>query len=172
MNLYGFAAGDPVNFSDPFGLCPPGNMCCLASGVFDMAIAKAKEVGQALVDLTPLGDAQKSAAAFSAGRVGAGVGYGVMAALGSVPGGEEALIGSKAVVRAGLGKLGLAEDVAKGVRGLLSSGKGEEWGVQAAEGGGAMVSRFVKGGWQELSDLHLHSRSKRQGHGHATTRIR
>jgi RHS repeat-associated protein len=23
MNLYGFAAGDPVNLSDPFGLCPP-----------------------------------------------------------------------------------------------------------------------------------------------------
>jgi RHS repeat-associated protein len=23
MNLYGFANGDPVNFSDPFGLCPP-----------------------------------------------------------------------------------------------------------------------------------------------------
>jgi hypothetical protein len=22
LNLYGFAAGDPVNFSDPFGLCP------------------------------------------------------------------------------------------------------------------------------------------------------
>lgn len=22
MNLYGFAAGDPVNYSDPFGLCP------------------------------------------------------------------------------------------------------------------------------------------------------
>ena len=22
MNLYGFAAGDPVNFADPFGLCP------------------------------------------------------------------------------------------------------------------------------------------------------
>jgi hypothetical protein len=25
MNLYGFAGGDPVNFSDPFGLCPPNN---------------------------------------------------------------------------------------------------------------------------------------------------
>jgi RHS repeat-associated protein len=25
LNLYGFAAGDPVNFSDPFGLCPPDN---------------------------------------------------------------------------------------------------------------------------------------------------
>jgi hypothetical protein len=23
MNLYGFASGDPVNFSDPMGLCPP-----------------------------------------------------------------------------------------------------------------------------------------------------
>ncbi len=23
LNLYGFASGDPVNFSDPFGLCPP-----------------------------------------------------------------------------------------------------------------------------------------------------
>ena len=30
MNLYGFAGGDPVNFSDPFGLCPipkPGENC-------------------------------------------------------------------------------------------------------------------------------------------------
>ena len=26
MNLYGFAGGDPVNFSDPFGLCPPRTM--------------------------------------------------------------------------------------------------------------------------------------------------
>ena len=25
LNLYGFASGDPVNFSDPFGLCPPEN---------------------------------------------------------------------------------------------------------------------------------------------------
>jgi hypothetical protein len=24
MNLYGFAGGDPVNFSDPLGLCPEG----------------------------------------------------------------------------------------------------------------------------------------------------
>lgn len=25
LNLYGFANGDPVNFTDPFGLCPPTN---------------------------------------------------------------------------------------------------------------------------------------------------
>jgi RHS repeat-associated protein len=30
LNLYGFAAGDPVNFSDPFGLCPPAWACDLA----------------------------------------------------------------------------------------------------------------------------------------------
>ena len=26
LNAYGFANGDPVNFSDPFGLCPPKTM--------------------------------------------------------------------------------------------------------------------------------------------------
>ena len=25
FNLHGFANGDPINFSDPFGLCPPEN---------------------------------------------------------------------------------------------------------------------------------------------------
>jgi len=34
LNLYGFAAGDPVNFSDPFGLCPP---CAAAYEVFEVA---------------------------------------------------------------------------------------------------------------------------------------
>lgn len=29
MNLYGFAGGDPVNFSDPMGLCPA---CAFAEG--------------------------------------------------------------------------------------------------------------------------------------------
>jgi hypothetical protein len=36
MNLYGFANGDPVNFSDPFGLCPPeitGRPCGLGEGL-------------------------------------------------------------------------------------------------------------------------------------------
>jgi murein DD-endopeptidase MepM/ murein hydrolase activator NlpD len=27
LNLYGFANGDPINFSDPFGLCPVGEKC-------------------------------------------------------------------------------------------------------------------------------------------------
>ncbi len=28
LNLYGFAGGDPINFSDPFGLCPENNPEC------------------------------------------------------------------------------------------------------------------------------------------------
>ena len=32
MNLYGFAGGDPVNFSDPFGLCPPWPSCLARIG--------------------------------------------------------------------------------------------------------------------------------------------
>jgi RHS repeat-associated protein len=34
MNLYGFAGGDPVNFSDPFGLCPS----CLALGLAEFGL--------------------------------------------------------------------------------------------------------------------------------------
>jgi RHS repeat-associated protein len=34
MNLYGFASGDPVNFSDPFGLCPdPKKPACTRPGL-------------------------------------------------------------------------------------------------------------------------------------------
>ncbi len=33
MNLYGFAGGDPVNFDDPFGLCPdPKDPACTKEG--------------------------------------------------------------------------------------------------------------------------------------------
>jgi uncharacterized protein RhaS with RHS repeats len=29
LNLYGFGGGDPVNFSDPFGLCEPWPVCAI-----------------------------------------------------------------------------------------------------------------------------------------------
>jgi RHS repeat-associated protein len=35
LNSYGFAAGDPVSYSDPYGLCP----ICIAYGVFELASA-------------------------------------------------------------------------------------------------------------------------------------
>ena len=32
LNLYGYANGDPVNFSDPFGLCPVPHLCAALVG--------------------------------------------------------------------------------------------------------------------------------------------
>jgi RHS repeat-associated protein len=71
VNLYGFADGDPVNFSDPFGLCP---VCALYA---------AFEIGSTLYDVYDLG---KTTFGFFRGRVSrielgvtaAGVGAGVL----------------------------------------------------------------------------------------------
>lgn len=43
VNVYGFAVGDPVNFSDPYGLCPPqftGKPCSGWVSVFAPRIAR------------------------------------------------------------------------------------------------------------------------------------
>jgi hypothetical protein len=44
MNLYGFAGGDPVNFSDPFGLCPP----CDGRDAADLALGSTPVVSTLL----------------------------------------------------------------------------------------------------------------------------
>jgi RHS repeat-associated protein len=70
LNSYGFAAGDPVNFSDPFGLCP----ICVAWAAF--------EVGSTIYDVYDLaktgvrylrGRASGVELAVTAAGVGAGV---------------------------------------------------------------------------------------------------
>ena len=56
LNSYGFAAGDPVNYSDPFGLCPPertGMPCdepLEKIGMADMRSVGAVLVGAAVVE--------------------------------------------------------------------------------------------------------------------------
>jgi RHS repeat-associated protein len=47
MNLYGFAAGDPVNFSDPMGLCPDKKdpKCSAPGGVTILALSGAAAIG-------------------------------------------------------------------------------------------------------------------------------
>jgi RHS repeat-associated protein len=59
LNVYGFAGGDPVNFSDPLGLmaCPP--LCDAISysvdlfqGMFDRAVVSGSAAGQAIGDAT------------------------------------------------------------------------------------------------------------------------
>jgi uncharacterized protein RhaS with RHS repeats len=41
MNLWGFANGDPVNYSDPFGLCPVPQACLFAAAVGGAALGAA-----------------------------------------------------------------------------------------------------------------------------------
>ena len=44
LNLYGFAGEDPVNFSDPFGLCGDGKPCpSIARQVLDRGVAMAEK---------------------------------------------------------------------------------------------------------------------------------
>ena len=52
MNLYGFAGGDPVNFSDPFGLCPK----CKALKIISKGVARGGAAAAADGPL-PIGDA-------------------------------------------------------------------------------------------------------------------
>jgi RHS repeat-associated protein len=47
MNAFGFAGGDPVNYGDPFGLCPPDPICQLAIGI-SSAIASHPKVEKVL----------------------------------------------------------------------------------------------------------------------------
>ncbi|MFN2637435.1 MAG: RHS repeat-associated core domain-containing protein, partial [Gemmatimonadaceae bacterium] len=57
LNLYGFAAGDPVNFSDPFGLCPVCLVVLVEGGeaAWDVysAYRGAKVFSNLLAQLTP-----------------------------------------------------------------------------------------------------------------------
>jgi len=76
LNLYGFADGDPVNFSDPFGLCP---VC---------VIYAAYEVGSTLFDLYDLAKTGVSYARGQASKTELGVtAAGTLAGLFSVGGG-------------------------------------------------------------------------------------
>jgi hypothetical protein len=47
LNLYGYAGGDPINYSDPFGLCPDEKnpACKVSGGVFTMAVSGAAGFG-------------------------------------------------------------------------------------------------------------------------------
>jgi hypothetical protein len=140
MNLYGFAAGDPVNYADPFGLCPNplaqglGSLMCAIQdliggitkgpGILAHEIATSPHrdfvVNMALVPLTFAGGGEERAAV-------------------------AIISGTRAGVREGLAGLKLGEKVLAGVRGVLSSGRTDQVMVQATSDGGATVLRWVKG---------------------------
>jgi RHS repeat-associated protein len=109
LNLYGFGSGDPVNFGDPFGLCP----WCIAYAIF--------EIGSTLYDLGDLAvtginylggrasgrDVAVTAGGAAFGLVGFGGGYGRGARelLGAL---DELSSAARAIDRGGLTKAGRA----------------------------------------------------------------
>lgn len=105
MNLYGFASGDPVNFRDPFGLCPiekDGIPCALTWGA-----------------------AGTAGGAIGGGVVGGVTGTFVIPGLGTaVGGGGGAELG--ALVGGFLGStLGAARDAVSGLQVLLNTRSGD-----------------------------------------------
>jgi len=70
MNLYGFAAGDPVNFSDPFGLLPIVPAACAAAPAACAAAGAAIVRGASLVARTPAAQRTFQAASARAHQLG------------------------------------------------------------------------------------------------------
>jgi hypothetical protein len=48
LNAYGFAGGDPVNYTDPFGLCPIPPRSCLGRAGVSLAVGLIPVVGDAV----------------------------------------------------------------------------------------------------------------------------
>lgn len=141
LNAYGFASGDPVNYSDPFGLCPNplatglGSLQCAIEDVIGAIKAGPGMLAEAILKPSDKRDLVVGLAMAPFGVAGVGEGGGAAATV----------MGTKAVVRGGIAGLGLAEKVVSGVRGVLSSGRADQVMVQATSDGGATVLRWVKG---------------------------
>ena len=139
LNVYGFAGGDPVNHSDPFGLCARANG--VAQGLASLQCAL-EEIWGAIKD-SPRQLARFGKTAVS-NPVASTVVFGALGE--AAPAARVSISGSKAAIRAGLGALEIADEVTSGVSRVLTSGSGQAWGVRVLEGGGAAVNRWVKGG--------------------------
>lgn len=89
LNLYGFANGDPINFSDPFGLCPyflTGKPCGTGAAIgigFIPVVGDAIEIVGAAFGQDLLTGESLSGVAVGATIVGALVGSGKLARMGA-----------------------------------------------------------------------------------------
>lgn len=93
MNLYGFAGGDRINFSDPMGLCPWTE--CLTQGLANWGAQKGGAVGNAALNVgaglaaameaTGINAAAEAGDALGRGKFGSG-GIGLAMAIVPLPG--------------------------------------------------------------------------------------
>lgn len=146
MNAYGFANGDPVNFADPFGLCPMCVVIGLAAleGAIEGAVLGAAEP-MVLNEINGKpafeGVAETAAIGAAVGAVTAGVGSAVrmvkaVSAANKATGFAEATVASEAEANAA------AETFAgKGSRPMVDRGSGNKVGMRNDATGNS--GRFV-----------------------------
>jgi uncharacterized protein RhaS with RHS repeats len=122
MNLYGFANGDPVNFSDPFGLmsCPPH-----CDEVFQLLGQWAPQMKQAL-GLFAAGSVAGGAGLAAVGGAGgtALTTLGLTARAGGAATAVASGLASKADARQALSGLGLSAEQLKAAGSAISRGTG------------------------------------------------
>ncbi len=104
LNLYGFANGDPVNFSDPFGLCPWHDIECWedkmwaasqGTGFVGRVLAP---LGSTALELTGLASVDRAAKDAAGGSTAGAVALTAEFVFAAVPGGRQGItIGRKAV---------------------------------------------------------------------------
>ena len=148
LNLYGYANGDPINFSDPFGLCPcvPA-LVGLGFGLATDGISQAasgqpfswRQFGAAGVS----GAVAGQFAILRAGRAVQVVGQGTIAAAGSAAGGADRGTVLEAAAVGGVGEVG--GQVLEGfARTPAFSSYLNAWGDHQVSGGASLreIDRF------------------------------
>jgi hypothetical protein len=157
MSLYGYAGGDPVNHSDPFGLCwyGPCPTADLVLGMWDRAVSKVSSIGARVRSVIPQYDdaeAKCSEGILSVtGNVGldiatAGEGAGVAKAGGKAVWSGVKATGS-AIVR-DVGGLAARDAGAQAAARTAASAASRQSTIATAEAqraAGALASRTVEG---------------------------
>jgi hypothetical protein len=100
LNLYGFAGGDPINFSDPFGLCTPWPECASEywedaavsghqrGGVLGNLKAAGATLMATLIDFAGVNEASAGMDAIADGEIVTGSAALAWVVLGNLPGGN------------------------------------------------------------------------------------
>lgn len=142
--MYGYAGGDPINHSDPFGLCPPKWLCALANASAGFGDAITFGVTNHIREaIDANGVIDKESGAYLAGEIG---GATASIALGSATAGairEGATLATSAPVRAAASRaLGSPAGRALfGKGGSANTGQAFRVGVSRASDGGRYVFR-------------------------------
>lgn len=157
LNLYGFAGGDPVNFSDPFGLCTPAPECFLQAAA-DWGAKRGGALGKTVLNVAAAVNGITEATQIN--RIGRGI-----------DNGDIVETGFAAAEFLPIGKVGRVDEVVDGVRALgarvkphptrtgqgvaIDFGDGTVIDVRVETHGGlhGNVQRFENG--KEVSNTHV-----------------